>query len=317
MESKNNTPLISIALATYNGEKYLAEQLDTLVMQTYKNIEIIVSDDGSTDGTIEILKNYIEKYSFLHLYHNNAPHGIKKNFENALKYCKGTYIAFSDQDDIWMLDKIEKLIHSINDYSLIYHNSLFVDSNNNSLNKTFSTDLYRYSGHSPLPFLINNSVSGHALMFHRKLLDIALPLPEAQHHDWWLTFRATDNGGVKYLDEILVRYRQHQNSSTDFLYLKSKEVDVEKIEKENVSWYETCATVKGKYQKFIIKWLKAYKNRNNQTWNGKLFLLYLRHLDLLFYMRKKSRTSNFFHAYRSSWSDSFRKKIRDKKNKKN
>lgn len=310
MNKENNIPLVSIAVATYNGGLYLKQQMDTLVMQTYPNLEIIVSDDGSTDGTLEILYEYENKYSFLLVKRNNAPHGIKRNFENALKYCHGEYIAFSDQDDIWMLDKIEKMVHAIGNYSLVYHNSLFVAENGESLNKTFSDVFRRYSGHNPLAYLLSNSVSGHALLFHRKLLEIALPFPDARHHDWWLAFRATDNGGVKFLDEILVHYRQHQNSETDFLHLKTKKVDYEKSERENIEWYEACATAKGKYQNFIKEWVRVYKERNNNKFNFKMFLMSLTQLHALYFMRKKSKLSNLFYVLRNSWGDDFREKVR-------
>ena len=310
MKNSSFLPLVSIALATYNGEKYLVKQLDTLVNQTYKNVEIICSDDGSTDDTLRILTDYSKKYDNFFLYKNESTHGIKRNFENALKYCKGTYISFSDQDDVWMLDKIEKLVIAIGDYSLVYHNSLFVDESGKSLNKTFSDVFRRYSGHNPLAYLLNNSVSGHALLFHRKLLKIALPFPDARHHDWWLAFRAADNGGIKFLDEVLVHYRQHQNSETDFLHFKTKKIDFEKSEREHIEWYEACATAEGKYQNFIKEWVKVYKDRNNNKFNFKMFFMSLRHFNALYFMRKKSRLSNLFFVLRSSWGDEFREKVR-------
>ena len=307
--------LVSIAVATYNGEKFLKEQLNSLISQTYKNIEIIISDDGSTDGTLEILYDYQKEYPFVSIKQNASPHGIKRNFENALKYCNGKFIAFSDQDDIWMLDKIEKLVNVIGNNALAYHDSLFVDDDGTSLNKTFSDVFRRYSGHNPLAYLLSNSVSGHALLFHRKLLEIALPFPDARHHDWWLAFRAADNGGVKFLDEVLVHYRQHQNSETDFLNLKTKEVDYEKIERENIEWFETCATANGKYQKFIKKWIKVYKERNNNKFNFKMFFMSIAQLNALYAMRKKGTLSNFFYVLKNSWGERTKEKFRNRKKK--
>ncbi len=313
LNKENNLPLVSIALAAYNGGLYLREQMDTLVMQTYPNLEIIVSDDGSTDGTLEVLSEYEKKYSFVSVKHNSAPHGIKRNFENALKYCKGEFIAFSDQDDIWMLDKIEKLVNNIGNNALIYHNSLFVDNDGNSLQRSFITNLNCYSGSDSETFLLCNCVSGHALLFHRKLLSIVLPFPQARHHDWWLAFRATENGGVKYFDEILVHYRQHSLSQTDFLRIKKEIVDPEKIEREDIEWFEACASVPGKHQKFYKKWVKYFKRRNENIFNWQLFFLALSRMNKLFYMRKKNKVSTFLHVIRRSWGEGTKEKFRVKK----
>ena len=113
-------PLISIALCTYNGEKYLREQLDTLVDQTYKNLEIIIVDDCSTDSTMQILEEYAEQYINIKVYQNKKNLGYIKNFEKALSLCLGEYIAMSDQDDSWALNKIEYLVGLIKDNQLIY-----------------------------------------------------------------------------------------------------------------------------------------------------------------------------------------------------
>ncbi len=320
MKIEKNIPFVSIALATYNGEKYLVEQLETLVNQTYKNLEIIVSDDGSTDGTLQILKNYAEKYSNFFVYKNEVAHGIKRNFENALKYCKGEYIAFSDQDDIWILDKIEKLVGAIGNYSLVYHDSLFVDENGKSLNKTFSTDLNCYSGYDARAFLFSNCVSGHALLVKKNILLEALPFPKAKHHDWWLAFRAADNGGVKFLDEILVHYRQHSNSQTDFLRLKEGEISTEKlkeIEKEDIEWYETCASAEGKHQPFFKKWCRIYKEKNKHIWDVQLFFLSVKSLSKLFYIIKKSKASIFVTLIKRSWGENTKAWFKSLKSKKN
>lgn len=301
METKENIPLVSIAVATYNGIKFLTQQLDTLVNQTYKHLEIVVSDDGSTDGTIEILESYERQYPNFSFYRNAAPHGTKRNFENALKHCKGTYIAFSDQDDIWMLDKIEKLVKAIGKYALVYHASMFTDSEGNPLNRTIASDLRCYTGYDPRAFLMSNCVSGHALLFHRKLLEIALPFPPEKYHDWWLAFRACDNGGVKYHNEILVNYRQHQNSQTDFLMLKKEKIDYQKAEREELEWFEACSKAPGKYQNFIRNWVQVCKDKDNHFWNWKMFFMSLSCMHALFYIRNKSKASTFFYVVRRSW----------------
>ncbi len=300
MQKTPNLPLVSIAVATYNGAQFLVAQLDTLVAQSYPNIEIIVSDDGSTDGTLETLELYAKNHATFFVYKNEWLHGIKKNFENALKYCNGTYIAFSDQDDIWMLDKIEKLVNAIGDYALVYHDSLFVDLNGNSLNKSFASIFNCYSGNDSRAFLFTNSVSGHALMFHCSMISIALPFPSAMHHDWWLAFRAADNGGIIYVNEVFVHYRQHEKSTTDFLMIKKDKLKDADIKEMELAWYEACEKAPGTHQNYIQKWLRLYKEKTSKKWSLSFFIHNLSAMQTLYFMRKKSWWSNFFLVIRSS-----------------
>jgi glycosyltransferase involved in cell wall biosynthesis len=306
-------PQISIALATYNGEKYLVQQIETLLHQTYLNIEIVVSDDGSTDNTINILESYAKKTNNFFVFKNAGVHGIKRNFENALKYCKGAYIAFADQDDIWMPNKIERLFAAIGDNALSYHNSLFVDDAGNSLQRTFATRLNMYEGDDGRAFLFCNCVSGHAMLFRRDLLDIVLPFADAVHHDWWLAFIAAENGGIKYVDEVLVHYRQHTQSETDFFGLKNEKVDRDKIEKECIEWFDTCANAPSKHQAFLKKWASVYKNKDKHIFSWKMFFMVLGALDTLYFMRKKSIKSKFFLALTSSWGQGIKRFVRNLK----
>src|ERR1700721_1992019 len=119
-------PLVSIALCTYNGAEYLAGQLDTLVNQTYKAIEIVVVDDCSTHSTFNILKNYAQKYPQIKISQNETNLGFTANFEKAVTLCNGQLIALCDQDDLWDLQKIELQVAAIKDNIFIYHDSEFI-----------------------------------------------------------------------------------------------------------------------------------------------------------------------------------------------
>ena len=104
------TPLVSIVLATHNGENYLKEQLDSLINQTYPVLEIIVVDDCSTDATVDIIKLYRQKYGHIKFYQNEAVLGPVKNFEKGMVLSAGEYISLCDQDDVWMPEKIKKIM---------------------------------------------------------------------------------------------------------------------------------------------------------------------------------------------------------------
>ena len=196
--------LVSIAVCTYNGERFLREQLDSLVQQTYSNIEIIVVDDCSTDSTIEILKEYAAIYPFLTYLRNERNLGYVKNFEKVIGMCSGEYIALSDQDDIWELDKIELQAAQIGDYAVIYHDSICVDEQGNSLQKKLSDICRLYEGHLPHPFLFFNCVSGHSILFHKRILPDIIPFDVRYFHDRWIAFIASERGGIKLLPKALV-----------------------------------------------------------------------------------------------------------------
>ena len=127
-------------MCIYNGEKYLKEQLDSIINQTYTNIELIIVDDCSFDKSREIVKEYKKKYDFIKLFENDSNLGLVKNFEKSISLCTGEYIALSDQDDIWEYSKLEKLINIIEkeNLDLVYCDSLMINENAESLNKKLS-----------------------------------------------------------------------------------------------------------------------------------------------------------------------------------
>jgi len=293
-------PLISIALCTFNGERFLKEQLDSLVNQTYLNIEIIVVDDLSSDGTLKILQNYAAQYKSINIYKNEVNLGYIKNFEKAIGLCSGDFIALADQDDIWELEKIDLLFSNIGNNTLIYHDSEFVDDKGNTLHKKLSDRLNMYEGNSPYPFFFYNCISGHSMMFKKSLIAAILPLNDKYYHDWQIAITATLNGGIKYLDQPLVKYRQHELSSTDFLKIKRKKAKKNSL--TNRDWLKYVQTKLGNdlYLAEIISCL----NDDNEVKEGykiKLFQALLKNATLLFYMKKKHSFFKMFKAFKISF----------------
>tara|TARA_B110000240_G_C13501732_1_gene454171 strand:- start:215 stop:1177 length:963 start_codon:yes stop_codon:yes gene_type:complete len=216
---------VSVALATYNGEKYLKDQLDSIYRQTINNIEVVVVDDFSNDNTLSILKSYNKKYG-LKYFVNNATLGVTKNFEKAISLCQGEFILLSDQDDIWRNDKIEILLKNIGKNSLIYSNADIIDENNCSKNDSAKARNYIYgidsSNQNFYKYAVLNSfVLGCTIMFRQSLLKSVVPiLDTTRNHDWFITCIAHQNGGVKYLDKKLTLYRHHKgNYSRNNLHL--------------------------------------------------------------------------------------------------
>jgi len=202
-------PLISVALATYNGARYLRAQIDSVLAQSDVVIEIVVVDDGSSDQTTAILAEYASRDSRLRWQRNERNLGPTATFERAMALCTGEYIAPCDQDDVWAPDKLARLHEAIGDSDLVYCDSEYIDADGNSLGRRVSAGSTMLAGKSPLTFLFANSVSGHACLLRRDLLEVSRPFPERAYHDWWLALCAAGRNGVRYLNEPLVSFRRH------------------------------------------------------------------------------------------------------------
>ena len=313
MDSK---PLVSIALCTYNGERFLKEQLDSIVGQTYSNIELITVDDCSTDNTLKILQEYAERYPFIKIYLNPTNLGYIKNFEKALRLCKGAFIALSDQDDIWQKNKIEKQVEAIGDNILIYHDSKFIDYQGNPLNKNMSDVMNFYRGDQPEAFLFFNCISGHSVLLKRELLDYLLPFPDTYFHDWWMGFVATNQGRIDYLNDTLVHYRQHENTDTNILkrdQKKRKKVPLSPSElyKRKLEWLKSCAEYSfNEHSEFIKAIYKEYIENNNTYFSfGITKILYLNR-SLLLKISNKNNFSKLNFILKEGWGGKMRKLFR-------
>lgn len=213
----NEEDLISVIVATYNGERYIKEQIDSIYKQSYSNFELIVFDDCSTDNTLQILKCYESRKNFS-LNVNVKNLGLVKNFEKALLASKGKYIAFCDQDDVWEIDKLEKLRSSIGNSGMIYSNAKIIDENGISKGSNLSDTSPFHglkTGDSSLfkAVLFQGVAWGCTMLITKKVAELSLPLPlVSKNHDWWVSLVAYRNGGITYLNENLVYYRHHESN---------------------------------------------------------------------------------------------------------
>ncbi|MES1190599.1 MAG: glycosyltransferase family 2 protein [Steroidobacter sp.] len=206
---------ISIALCTYNGAPYLREQLDSLLAQTHANFEIVAVDDCSVDETVMILKEYSLRDARIKIHVNAVNLGVKNNFTSAFERCTGDYIAPCDQDDIWEPNKLALLLETIASHSLAYCDSALMNESGRLTGKSASDLVTMVSGTDSVKFLFGNCVSGHAMLFKREILDVAMPIPDEFFHDWWLVAVAASLKGVVYCPLSLVRYRQHGRNITN------------------------------------------------------------------------------------------------------
>jgi glycosyltransferase involved in cell wall biosynthesis len=300
-----NSPLISIALCTYNGARFLVEQMDSLLNQSYTNLEIIVVDDCSSDNTAEILRSYAARDSRVTVIVNESNLGYNKNFEKTLRKCTGSLIAICDQDDVWHKEKVRSLFENIKDHQLIYHDSEFIDTEGNSMKRFISDKFNFYRGNRPEPFLYLNCVSGHSILMKQEVVQRALPFPAGFHYDQWLAFVATSIGSIDYVDDALVKYRLHNNNNTDILALKksvkSKEERIKQLEKES-EWLRICAEFDAKGESNIAGRLYTLSlKRNLSLFSLSYGLEIWKHRELLHFLLKKNTISKFFFTLRTIW----------------
>ncbi len=212
---------VDILLATYNGEKYLKEQIDSILSQTYTEFRLLISDDCSTDTTRQILEEYRKKDKRIVLYFQNENLGIIRNFEFLLKKVENEYYMFSDQDDIWKKDKIEKSIKRLEETNsdLVYTDLEVVDEKLNIIYNSYwkLKGIYRkikkYNNFESL--YLNNFVTGCTIISKKSLINSFLPLPNTSKyvlHDYWIPLIISQKGKIEYIEEPLIKYRQHKNN---------------------------------------------------------------------------------------------------------
>jgi glycosyltransferase involved in cell wall biosynthesis len=288
--------LVSVVLCTYNGDKFLAEQIDSILRQTYAPLELIISDDASSDSTREILKGY-EYNPAIRIFLQDKNIGLIKNFAFTTEQARGELIAFSDQDDIWLEHKIESLVNAMGNAPLVYSDSLLVDEAGTSLNKKLSGLRKMYSGADSRGYILYSCVWGHGMLITKALLKKSSPMNEEIHHDIWLTFQAFLHGGIKYHGEILTHYRQHSSSSSITLpqKLPSRNIDQRYADyKRRLRWIEIVQQhERPEFQPFYQQLLFLYQKNEHQQYVFPLVGFMLKYRKEMFMLTRKNFFSHF------------------------
>ncbi|VBB46856.1 conserved hypothetical protein [uncultured Paludibacter sp.] len=203
--------MISVCLASFNGEKYIKEQIDSILIQLGEDDELIVSDDGSTDKTLEIIREFDDQR--IKLYENNKIHGYTHNFENALKHTSGDYIFFSDQDDIWLPNKVEIMLpHLVNDNFVISDGYI----TNEKLEIISRISSWRAYKKGYFQNLYKSIYAGCTSAFTKKIKEYVLPFPLTKYvqHDTWIGLLCELKFNVIYIEEPLILYRRHKTNTS-------------------------------------------------------------------------------------------------------
>ena len=187
---------ISVALASFNGEKYIKEQLESILVQLNENDEVIISDDVSLDNTLSIIKNFNDKRIKVI---EGPKMGVKQNFANAISHSNGKYIFLSDQDDIWEPSKVEKVLNTFDKTgcSCVIHDNVVFESGTNNI-------------------LYDSFFKGCCMAIREDMKKYILPIPNnIEMHDQWIGIQCEKHGKVVFINDKLIRYRRHSNNVSE------------------------------------------------------------------------------------------------------
>lgn len=205
----------SVAMAVYNGEKYICEQIDSILQQLGPLDELVISYDRSQDGTKAIIDDYAGRDSRVRVLENRNP-GVQNNFNNAVLACEGTYIFLSDQDDVWVAGKLQRMLEVFEetDADMVTHDAYIVDENLAKTGKTLTGETGTATG--PVHNIIKGTFWGCCMAFHTRLRPLVCPFPNknAVGHDIWIGILAGFYGKVVRIPDLLLLHRIHGNNVT-------------------------------------------------------------------------------------------------------
>lgn len=226
-DTKVQSPIrASIAMIVYNGEKYIREQIDTIINAMGEHDELVISYDKSTDNTLKIIEEYAATDGRIIILHNQKK-GILENINNAVEHCRGSYIFTADQDDIWLENKIDKVVKRFKDTDadIVIHNGIFVTENKEQIGTNMFQD-YNISK-SPVRNFIKPTYWGECMVFNQEVKELAFPVPckKGIGHDFWMGIISGFAGKkIVLYDEVLLLHRIHGGNQTPLKHRRFSQV---------------------------------------------------------------------------------------------
>lgn len=296
--------LVSIVLCSYNGGRFIEEQVKSILGQSYAPIELVICDDRSTDNTVTIVQQLAEKDNRIRLFVNEQNLGYNKNFEQAFGYARGNYIAISDQDDIWHIDKIKIMMEQWPAGAEMVYS---ISSNFNSDHPEFLPGNMRVNYKNfdePAMLVFDSPVHGHACMVTKALVEKAKPFPPGVFYDWWLSMFAAADGALGLVKETLTWHRVHgDNFSRNLVAIEDKQERKLQLRKQMIHFLDEILK-RNVLSAFTQKMLSDYKQMMEAQTPGKvswpLFRFFVQHKHIVFHYKKKLKAI-------SVWKRSYRR----------
>lgn len=277
------SPLVSVVMCTYNGSKFIDDQIISILDQDHGNIELIIADDRSTDDTYEKLIHWQERDERIKIYKNEFNLGYNKNFEHAIQLANGELIALSDQDDIWMPQKISKLAAAFHNPNVTLAHNRSVRLENGRLRFRSASLHYHFKGNDTRRLFMFNQINGHDIMFRRELREKFLPIPDGVMYDWWIAVIATCYGNIASVDKYLVHHRIHSENSffTKDGNVKKKQLDLEEVLKFFLT-IDALSTEARAFLERFLKVLSAHNRKEKEGFDYSLFKFLLKNRKIIF-----------------------------------
>lgn len=296
-------PLVSVVICTYNGKAFLSQQLDSILGQTYENIEIIIADDRSTDGTPDLIGKYADLDPRIRFYINETNLGYNRNFETAFSKANGGLIAVCDQDDIWKKNKIEKMIPLLRDpqVMLAYCQSVRFADTPPDIERYTSRTLFE--GNDVRKLMYFNTIAGHNMIFRKSLLQHAQPFPENVYYDWWLAITAATYGRIAGTDHVYTFHRSHSSNVT--LGKNDERFQTRAKADERIHTLSNILKLNGLnngQRAFGEQLYKALSTLKEKKFSWTLFTFLSKNAGVLFFFKKRSWFSKIKMAYRLSFA---------------
>jgi glycosyltransferase involved in cell wall biosynthesis len=299
MIKMKNDNTVSVVLCTRNGISFINEQLMSLEAQTYKNIQIICSDNNSTDGTDAVLRNWCLNHENRKFVSQEAP-GLNRNFFQALNFATGNYVIFCDQDDVWFPEKIERLVAFIekhNDASMVYclskpfYGELPKDAAIKKMNWLEGTEVRKT--------LLTSFTLGHNMLVRKSVLDkIKLPATETVAYDWWITVNAMCISPIYCLPEVLTFWRQHHSNTTTQLNTGL----YYQLRLSYLRTFEEISILTKAQRNWIQQAIQAFEKLETKSFSMFLFFFLINQRAFVFFFKnKKTFFGKMTSAIKWSW----------------
>ncbi len=297
---------VSVVLCTYNGARFLEEQVKSIVQQTYPIDELIISDDASTDSTPELIRRLSEQDTRIRVIMLENNIGFSANFQQAMQQASSDLIATADQDDVWHPEKIARLVAALDPgASLIYCDSVKFTREIPVVPKASRANK-KIEGSDPRKISVYNTVSGHAMLIRKRLLVNAFPLPSGVYYDWWLAVVAMTIDRVQFLPDMLVYRRVHDQNVTLPVHLsvsqRRREFRVTLV--KHLKAFSQLSNLSYKQADFFKEGYRYWHDSLQKKINFRLFCWLMYNREIVYC--NKIRRFPLISQLKNSWMFSFR-----------
>lgn len=302
----NEKPLISVVMAAYNGEAFIAQQIESIRTQTYTHWELIIVDDASTDQTTDIIRSLMKQEARIRLAANTENNGVNRTFEKAISMAAGSFIAISDQDDLWRNDKLEILLSLFTDdrVTLAHAPSIRFREHPPTTIRQYDARI-PLTGQHPEHCLFFNTIAGHQVLFRKSILSKKTTIPEGIFYDWWLVMQASIHGEIRASREVLTYHRVHQQNVTLGKKDEKKQTRAKANERlRALSLFISQGNLPADVHKLANQLKSKLVALETQRFSVRLFFFLWKHSATFFFFKKNTVpfVSRLKISYRMSWA---------------